>query len=266
MKNKSITTIINYCTIDYAFIHKCIEKAMNISDEVIVVYGDNFYDGTPEQKELIEKTILTNAHTGARFISLHVDPSYKVAQHFWPNAMRLFGWKAQRKKSEWILFLDADELIDDIEFLSWFEKTDPSIDAYLLAQYWYFREPIYRATAYEDNTLLMRNSLINAKFIMEGFTLPDGKNIKERHGLWLNAPTKEHMQKNINGTPMVHHYSWVRTHEQMLKKVKAWSHRADRDWVSLVNEEFSRPFNGTDFVHGYSFETVDNKFNIKLSK
>ncbi|KPA18185.1 hypothetical protein MHK_001648 [Candidatus Magnetomorum sp. HK-1] len=264
MKKQSITTIINYCTIDYAFIHKCIDMAMNISDEVIVVYGDNFYDGTPEQQYLIEKTILTNAHTGARFISLHVDPDYQAPQHFWPNAMRLFGWKAQKRQSEWVLFLDADELVDDIEFLNWIENTDHYVDAYLLAQYWYFREPMYRATSYEDNTLLIKNSVIHPKFIMEGYTLPNETNIKERHGLWLSVPKKEQMQKSIEKFPMIHHFSWVRTYQQMLKKVKAWSHRGDRDWVSLVNEEFSRPFNGTDFVHGYSFETVENKFDIEL--
>jgi hypothetical protein len=57
-------------------------------------------------------------------------------------------------------------------------------------------------------------------------------------------------------TPLFHHYSWVRSQDEMLKKVRTWGHRNERDWEALVKEEFSRDFSGKDFVHGYSFETV----------
>ena len=69
--------------------------------------------------------------------------------------------------------------------------------------------------------------------------------------------------RSKEGTPFVHHYSWVRTKEEMLKKVENWGHKHDKNWTSLIEEEFSRPFNGTDFVHGYSYNIVENKFNIK---
>ena len=65
-----------------------------------------------------------------------------------------------------------------------------------------------------------------------------------------------------NGLPMLHHYSWVRTKEQMLKKVRTWWHNKDRNWEKSVEEEFSRPFSGKDFVHGYEYKTVENKFNL----
>jgi hypothetical protein len=54
----------------------------------------------------------------------------------------------------------------------------------------------------------------------------------------------------------MHHYSWVRTKEEMLRKVKAWGHTNDKDWNTLIEEEFSREFNGKDFVHGYNFEIL----------
>jgi hypothetical protein len=62
--------------------------------------------------------------------------------------------------------------------------------------------------------------------------------------------------------PLVHHYSWVRTREQMLRKVRAWGHNRDRDWEKLVAEHFARPESERigprfrDFIHGYSYETV----------
>ena len=30
----------------------------------------------------------------------------------------------------------------------------------------------------------------------------------------------------------------------------------EKDWNSLIEEEFSRDFNGTDFVHGYDYEIL----------
>jgi hypothetical protein len=48
----------------------------------------------------------------------------------------------------------------------------------------------------------------------------------------------------------------------MLLKVKNWGHNNDRDWQSLIEEEFSREFNGKDFVHGYTYTVVENTFNL----
>jgi hypothetical protein len=63
---------------------------------------------------------------------------------------------------------------------------------------------------------------------------------------------------------MFHHYSWVRTRDEMMKKVQSWGHKNDRDWVALVNEEFSAPFKGSDFVHGYKYKTVSPLFDIRF--
>jgi hypothetical protein len=55
-----IATIINYCTTDYKFIGHCINEAKSFSDQVIVPVCDHFYDGTPEDRELLEKTYKEN--------------------------------------------------------------------------------------------------------------------------------------------------------------------------------------------------------------
>jgi hypothetical protein len=56
---------------------------------------------------------------------------------------------------------------------------------------------------------------------------------------------------------MCNHYSWVRTKEEMLRKVTSWAHSNDTNWTALVEEEFSREFNGTDFVHGYQYDILE---------
>jgi hypothetical protein len=49
----------------------------------------------------------------------------------------------------------------------------------------------------------------------------------------------------------------------MLRKVKSWGHTNDRDWNPMIEEEFSREFNGKDFVHNYSYKILEKPlFNI----
>ncbi|HAB99436.1 MAG TPA: hypothetical protein DCE71_06415 [Parachlamydiales bacterium] len=50
----------------------------------------------------------------------------------------------------------------------------------------------------------------------------------------------------------------------MLKKVGSWGHRADKNWAQLVEKEFSAPFGGADFVHGYQYKTVSPLFDVSL--
>jgi hypothetical protein len=63
---------------------------------------------------------------------------------------------------------------------------------------------------------------------------------------------------------IMHHFSWVRTKEQMLKKVESWAHKGDKHWVSLIEEEFKYSFRGRDFVHNYKFIEVENTFKIDI--
>ena len=91
-------------------------------------------------------------------------------------------------------------------------------------------------------------------------------NIREERQQLFNIPnfiSGDYTPILYDNEPLIHHYSWVRTKEEMLKKVLNWGHKNDKNWSDLIEEEFSRPFNGTDFVHGYNYNIVENKFNIK---
>jgi len=83
-------------------------------------------------------------------------------------------------------------------------------------------------------------------------------NIDERLGLYLALPEKKILhQRGIDGLPFIHHYSWVRSKEQMLKKVITWAHYWEKDWPSMVEKEFSHPFSGKDFCSDLEYETVE---------
>ena len=81
---------------------------------------------------------------------------------------------------------------------------------------------------------------------------------QERGGTFhLAAGNKMRKVTSMQKKPMIHHYSWVRAKEALLRKATCWGHRDERNWKELIEIEFSRAFSGSDFVHGYSFIEVE---------
>ena len=85
---------------------------------------------------------------------------------------------------------------------------------------------------------------------------------KERWGVFQGLGGERPAVMGPTG-PIFHHFSWARSRLEMTAKVRAWGHRHDRDWCSLINREFSSEFSGTDFVHGYRYETVADIFGLE---
>ena len=84
----------------------------------------------------------------------------------------------------------------------------------------------------------------------------------ERMGLFHLIEGKKLLNVNgLDGSPMVHHYSWVRTKEEMKKKTRCWGHHWERDWESLIENEYSKDFTGKDFIRGYEYILVDPFFD-----
>jgi hypothetical protein len=241
-----IATVISYCTNDERFIRDCIDEAIKVSDKVVVPISDHLFDGTPENMDSVNA--LAKEYPDVDFVIFE----WEEGKHprYWHNMSRIVGNHLLSEEVDWVLFIDSDEILDSSLFNE-FKKdaTFESYDSYKLGCYWYFRDANIRATTYEDSPVLIRKNLVAI----------DPNNLYiEREQLHevLNVPKRRMVLQN--NTPMVHHYSWVRTKEQMLQKVKAWGHNTDKDWVSLIEEEFSRSFNGTCFVNNYSYEIIDN--------
>jgi hypothetical protein len=177
--------------------------------------------------------------------------------HFWHSLSRLVGHAFLDEEIETVLFLDADEVPEGKKVAEWLDCSDYMHHTVLkLANYWYFREPIYQALRFEDSVVLVQKRALQREILLDS---------QERDAIYHLLPGPK--RRNVtgpDGAPMFHHYSWVRTREEMLKKVQSWGHKGDRDWVTLVQEEFSGPFRGTDFVHGYSYKSVTAPFEISL--
>lgn len=251
----SLTTIINYCTNEFRFIHHSISAALQISDRVIVPVCTHFFSGTPENKDLLTRTYYENPD--ALFIEFPFNPSIasQTSPHFWHNIARWIALQYVSSTTDFVLFLDADEVVDADAFQRALASLD--LDRYTSLKwmcYWYFRSSQYQANQFEDNVVMTRRSALKAPHVFSD---------SERHALAL--PDCCFNVLTPDDTPAIHHYSWVRTKEEMLAKVMNWGHAKDRDWKSLVEKEFESTFNGVDFVHGYTFNTVDPFVAIDLT-
>ncbi len=249
-----IATVINFCSNDYPFLKECIAHVKGISSQILIPVCDHFFDGVAEDKQLLQSIYKENEE--ATFLEYAWEdrgyPSF-----YWHNLSRVIGAYFTAQEMEYILFLDTDEIVDEDRFREWIEGFAlQKYTALRLANYWYFRETTYQATIWEHTPLLVRKERIHGETLFSP---------KERNGAYyLTGGEKKDHVLSLDGKPMIHHYSWVRTEEQMKRKVSSWSHNTERNWMDLVDKEFSRPFNGKDFVHGYEFKEVDSFVQICL--
>lgn len=250
-KRPSIACVINFCSHDARFLNACIREVTGFADQVIVACSDHFFDGMPENPELLKKAESENPQ--AHFIYLPYnrdessDPQYWVTLSRW-NALSKVG-----EETEYILFLDADEIVDG-KRMSHFLDSFPlhQFNIIKLANYYYFRESRFRAKSLEDSVILVRKNLLTRDMLVD---------YQDRNKAWEMLPEpKQRMVQGSDRQPLVHHFSWVRTKEEMLRKVQSWGHAGERKWTAMVEEEFSRPFSGKDFIHGYDYEEVSPPF------
>ncbi len=246
-----VATVINYCTNDYKFIRYCINEATVFSEQVIVPVCDHLLDGTPEDRVLLNRTYAEN-QANAMFCEYPYDP--KVFADLKYNAVhgcsRLIGLNNTSDAIDYVLFLDADEIVEGERFQRFLNGSDfTRYDVLSFANYYYFREARFRADVLEDSVLLAKRSVLTPEVLLHEH---------DRFGVLTSAPgEKIRGVMGLDNKPMAHHYSWVRTKEEMLTKVRTFGHKTDRDWVSLIEHEFSHEFDGTDFIHDYKYEAVE---------
>jgi hypothetical protein len=263
MLKQSLATIVNFCSNEHRFIGHCLEQALSFSKQVIVPVCDHFFDGTPENRGLLEQVY--RAYPECIFIEYPFIPSdipkriFKSVDpaHFWHSCSRLVGLSYLDETIDAVLFLDADEVPEGAKFAEWLEASDYHQHSVLkLSNYWYFREPTYQAETWEDSIVLVQVRALSPDLLLRQ---------EERDAIYdlLPGPKRRHVCAS-DGRPMFHHYSWVRTKDEMLKKVHSWGHKGDRNWEALVEQEFAGPFKGIDFVHGYKYRQVPPVFDFRL--
>lgn len=246
-----ISVIVSYCSLDRRFIEPLLKQLILFCDDIVVVYFDKLLNGISENLQEIHQFLDIDRK---KIRGLKLKHSNDKSSRYFHNLAR---WEAQKiTKYDQLLFLDADEIPDGKVFNQLLQNsTFKDIDAADFKCYWYFRSAKYRAVQTENCGLFIKRKFITEKLMfteMERWSYRAVPNIKYAQLVELSTG------------PFLHHFSWVRTKDEMLKKVSAWGHRHDRDWSQQIEEEFSREFNGRDFVHGYSYTLVEDDLLIGL--
>jgi hypothetical protein len=258
------STVIVFSMLDDPFIDACIDGVLPASNKVLLIAYDRLLGGQ-DQTDILTDIIRRNAHKGIETKILPlvlemaqvfpINPEIKTNQRIFMNFIRKVGFDLVKDSAAFTLFLDGDEVAEPQRLLDWKNSYRTNASSLSLANYYYFREPIYRAEKLEHSPVMVNAEKLEALFRKDPMR-------------FINLP---HERKDYRIEPsekieevLIHHFSWVRTKDQMMAKVKNWCHSGQRDWQKLVETEFSRDFNGTDFVHGYKYKEVPNLFNIKL--
>ena len=245
-----IEAVILYSTKDSRFYSQCITQLIKAGVRCHVVSYTHLWNGILEDREsLLESQKQFDKHELVNHYCVDWKPG--ESPWYWEGLGRFLGTQRVLDSCEYVLYIDIDEIVDSQKLTAWIEKGDyRNYDVVRLTNYWYWREPIYQAIQTEDSVVLLRTSIAKQLPFKEG-----------SRELYVES-SRNILRRAESQDPIVHHFSWVGTEEDMLKKVENWGHTSERDWISLVHKEFSTSFTGTDFVHGYSYNVVKNKFNL----
>lgn len=227
--------IISYCSYHEPFVRPLIEQTKKFVDgEVILVAFDKRFDGEsepPPPKGLDCKVIIET-----------YQPDQTSRWHH--NYQRKRGFDMLTDVYDSVFFFDADEVPVGDAMTNWMRDYDHKGKDYRFASYWYYRDTCWQARQLENS-----------------FAMVSWKSLENT--VWFHEAEREvfsvqwHRLQTYQQEPLAHHYSWAGTKEMLLKKVKSWGHNQDRDWVAMLEEDFTHSFQGCPFRSEYQFHRVE---------
>ena len=164
LDKSQISAIISFCTIDYKFINTCIIEASKCVDEVILSVCTTLFNGEPEKEDLISQIASNHPHIKIVRYALANDPNQPQIQPH--NEARWAGFKETSKDTDYVWFIDGDEIFEGDKMRNWIRSKDwRRYDMLSMNSYWYFRSPSFRATVTERATLLCKKKLVTKEAI-----------------------------------------------------------------------------------------------------
>lgn len=283
---RDVRTCVSASSLERPFLRRLLSECARFSTRVAVSYCSHLYSGEPEDLDLFQdlRHEFDESHPGIfQFVQYESKGNNSCANH---NSARVTGFRALKNNEDpsvspwWVLFLDADEIPDGEAMRCWINQqgvTNTNLEpstAYKLSNYWYFLLPTLRADALEDSVLLLPHSSVTVEGLQDR---------RERDGILAHTFGIARVKRGVlgdGGLPMFHHYSWVRTRPDLLRKVEHWGHRLDRPWRQLLEHAWAlidrssssssrKEIDGEglpsrDFVHGYKLLRVPDVHGIRL--
>ena len=294
-RNHEAVAIVITCSIDVQFLKTTLQELAYVSSFIVVVWKTTFADGKKDDVILINKyfdVIRTEngfQNTHIKLIKLNLSgntanllnnliASYHFKQRIFSiQLLRWIGLKyltlhVKNIESKYVWQLDSDEVLNGREALRWMQSGQ-----YLKAQVWSFECHWYFMTTSIRSHLagllpgaLALGSILskNEKLFFSPFF--DRQTFaKSSHRLVFFDKKGQKRRVNLGrlmaGTgSFFHHYSWTKTHAQMLQQVCSWGHTLERNWKELVESEF-RIFNDNPDNYKPRREFIHNSTLVKIN-
>ncbi len=230
-----IATILHYCTNDYRFLTKAIEECSHFSSQIIIPFADRFFDNQEENRFLLETSM--KQHPSCTFIQypfdvkqlytpfVHADPFDQDWLCCWHSTSRYIGNFFVNQDIDWILFLDADEIVEGKRFKDWSQQ-NLTADAYWFYAYMYGAKASHQKVERQLTGLLLKKNILTPQQLL---------NPQERCAMFQAVTTKKKMEVvGTDGNPLIHHYSWVRSEAECLKKATTWAKKDQKNWMAWL--------------------------------
>lgn len=238
-----IASVISYCSYHNPFIERCIEEAKKVSNEVIVISSDCFFDGTEDLKlRQWEVASKVDTYSIINFDNLkREEPS-----RYYHNLLRKIGFSKVVDDFDFVFFIDSDEILDGDLVKLWLKKEVQKGEDYKLAHFWYYRDTCYRANQVEEGAVLVSRETLESPEM-------DWFGDRERENFSTHWNYMANYQNNVLG----HHYSWAGTKDMLMRKVSSWGHNQDNvNWKAMIEDEFSHEFDYTCPFKNYTFTKI----------
>jgi len=266
MKLNELLIVISYCSLHNRFIEENIKQCLKVTNNIFITCHSFLYDKTVENLDYIND--LRKKYPSIKVLNFKIDLKDDYYKNFKEisKISRVMAYKqalVKMENLEWILFIDADEIPEGDRLnrlLLSIENNTDDYKNYIFATYWYYKKPIYQATSFEQNPLLLHINNFDEKYMNSDYERLSYLDVnKSKNSVYYYT---DDMMK-----PLFHHYSWVMTNEEMEKSFKLRLNNLnleDTKIKELIYEEISDPMNMTDPIHNYSYIVVENKFNLKV--
>lgn len=245
--------VITYSSYHKVFIKRCVEEIKKVTDNVVVVAYDHFFDGVEEPSDLEDTLLELDVH-----FAILPWQGGQPSRHY-HNSARAAGYHllmTQNVEFNSLFFIDADEVVDGVLVKEWLENKAEVGEDYKLAHKWYYRDTCYAADQVEEGAVLVSKETLQSPET-EWFGPRERENYSRK---WNYMTGYKHQV-------LGHHYSWAGTKEMLLRKVQSWGHNQDNvNWEQMVNEEFTHEFQGCPFRPNYTFKKVEPFIGFTLNE
>lgn len=224
-----------------------------------VVTYTHLFKGQKEDEAIIQSTTLP-------FIG---NDLYKQRKIIWNEGHSAWYWEGLGryiatqemvgKDCHYILYIDADEIIEP-------QRATQFINSNIITNYTAIKLGVYtysidvhcrlRVKAY--STILSKYSFANSLPFKEDGRLQYFNN-SDRVSRWTAKLSINPRFYIYKGIPFIHHYTGVRTPDQMVKKVTSWGHSDEKDWIAELNRSWKI---NKGKIGKHRFDIVENTFNL----